>query len=545
MPVSKGIHPMPLARTQARRLAGAMALALVLASTARPATAGRVVLVGVDGASWNRIDELIAEGALPHLSGLIARGVAANLSTVEPLISPTVWATVATGRSPEAHGIEDFYVGARDLRVPTVFERLARQGLAVGLYDWLVTWPPQRFPNGFVIPGWLRRDPRIEPPDAFARAGVEPYVWNVDRLRSQDDFVAGARRETAAKAERFVRLMRAFDLDVAATTYYCVDATSHRFWRAGYPDEFAPASAPPPDRRRASVIRDALVGVDRGIGEIVAALGPADALIVVSDHGFQADPLAARPIWVSYPTEWLAIAGIEPAREPVELTGFGYLAARVPAGPKAERELTFMRLVSAFASAKTRDGQPLLRVEMRRNGADEQAGATWSAGILAAASRAGIGWLGPPLDVHAYGFVVGMPRTEVLESLGPEDPVVVGGREVPLRTLMRLDPFSGAHAPTAVFVAAGGPFRAAPARLELSVLDIAPLVFHLAGQPVPSDLARPVRTDLLDPAWLAEHPPRVVPASQPPGFSREDATAGDAASDAAVTERLRALGYVR
>ena len=103
------------------------------------------------------IDPLIAEGALPHFAALAKDGVSADLATVEPVNSPTVWTSIATGRSPEAHGITNFFDTALDRQVPTVFERLAAGGRRVGLYDYLATWPPPSFAARL-------RDPRLDPP---------------------------------------------------------------------------------------------------------------------------------------------------------------------------------------------------------------------------------------------------------------------------------------------------------------------------------------------------------------------------------------------
>jgi predicted AlkP superfamily phosphohydrolase/phosphomutase len=93
-----GVRRVPL-------LGFACAVASCLAQAA--AAAPRVVLVGVDGASWPVIDGLVAEGKLPNLAALSERGVEARLETVEPVISPVVWTSMATGQPPEVHGIGD------------------------------------------------------------------------------------------------------------------------------------------------------------------------------------------------------------------------------------------------------------------------------------------------------------------------------------------------------------------------------------------------------------------------------------------------------
>jgi hypothetical protein len=521
-----------------------LVLASFAANLAAVPSAARVVIVGVDGASWNRIDPLVAEGAMPNLAALAARGVTANLATVEPVISPTVWTSIATGRSPEAHGVTGFFASALDVRVPTAFERLAGLGLRVGLYDWLVAWPPARFPSGFVIPGWTRRDARVEPVDVFARAGVGFYFWDVDALHAPEQFAAAAREEVETKPDRFVHLLRAFDPDVATVTYYCVDATSHRFWGAGYPGDFPKAAAVATDARFAGAIRDALVGIDRGLGEIAAALGPDDVLLVVSDHGFQADVSGAHTIWTTDTKALLAAGALDPRADAFTANGFADVVLRVMPGPFAERERTLERLEALLASATTRDGEPLFTV-LGMNGDAREAGPSrgvrwWLSGW---ALRAGLWWIGARLDGSAHAWLVGVPRGGLLARLAPDGPIRVAGRELPLRELIAPDVFDGRHAPTGVFVAAGGPIRREARRVDVSVLDVAPLLFQLAGQPLPDDLEHPLRADLLDPAWLGAHPERRIAASEVPAAPRGDAAGG--ASDASVTERLRSLGYVR
>lgn len=62
-----------------------------------------------------------------------------------------------------------------------------------------------------------------------------------------------------------------------------VDQVSHMMWRAMDPEHPAYTPADLPFRR---VVEDLYVGVDALVGETLARLGPADLLVVMSDHGF-------------------------------------------------------------------------------------------------------------------------------------------------------------------------------------------------------------------------------------------------------------------
>lgn len=77
----------------------------------------RILLIGLDGCSYDLVRKWIGEGKLPHLASLISTGASGHLSTIEtprlpgarPTISsPVVWTTMATGKLPDKHGIWDF-----------------------------------------------------------------------------------------------------------------------------------------------------------------------------------------------------------------------------------------------------------------------------------------------------------------------------------------------------------------------------------------------------------------------------------------------------
>jgi hypothetical protein len=507
---------------------------LILATAAwlacrRPSRAHpKVVLIGLDGASWNVLDPLLKEGVLPHLDALRQRGVTAELGTVEPVDSPTEWTTIGTGRRPAVHGVTSFFATWDFIRVPTIWERLAARGVRVGLYDYLITWPPRTLPGGFVIPGWTRLDGAVTPPDVFARAGVTPYAYSVERLALQGSPVANSRRELTQKPPRWNRLEKAFGIDVGAVTFYSFDLISHRFWRATHPAEF-PAEKSPVDPRQRLLLRDTALEVDRAVGEMVDALDPETAVLIASDHGFRARPDGVRRKWSFHSRRWLALAGLVPDRDHFKVVDdWQEMIVRVePGGDPAGREKILGRLRDLFASAHDAAGSPLFKVDVLHGTDPPREGLPKAFAELVR--------LGAP----AYGWLLARPDQALLERACPDGALTTVGGPMACGALAHVEEFSGAHDPTAVFLAAGGPIRHLAARGRLHVLDLAPLIVYLAGQPIPDDLEGRLPSWILSPAFLKRHPPSKIAVRALPRRS-----AGTTPEDPELTRRLKSLGYV-
>lgn len=513
-------------------------------AVAQPAGAGvRVILVGADGASWNVIDPVLAAGEMPHLAALLGRGGSAELETVEPVISPVVWTSLATGRSPEHHGVGSFLGTRLHLTVPTVFERLAAAGLRVGLYEYLVTWPPPALPDGFVVPGWMRRDERIWPEDLWERTGVAPFRVSYDQMITRDAYAESVRDELARKPATFAALLAAWRPDVAATIVYAPDRTGHRYWRDAYGEDPSDEYALPLPRE-ASLMRAAMRGLDAGLGVVQDQLGPDDVLLLASDHGFQAGE--PRNVWVGRMRENLASAGLEPERDGFAILGeFGVVTVRVLPGPFDARDAVLDRVASLFRSARDLEGNALADVYVldaveRPEGAQRS---LWNRAYQWGVRKAARLLFSARFQDPAHGWVLARFKDERMTALWPAGDVRFGERTMRVDALAFREDFDGQHHPTAVFAAAGGPIRKQGARGRLSVLDVAPLISYLATGAVPDDMDGVLPVDWIDPVWLAAHPPRVVPASDLPGLpAREDATRPDVGDDE-MLERLRSLGY--
>jgi arylsulfatase A-like enzyme len=291
----------------------------------------RVVLIGVDGATWDRIDPLVAAGRLPNFARLMDRGHRAWLESLTPQFSPRVWSTVATGCPPEIHGIWGFSQRKSEFRVGTLWDQLKLEGRSFGLCDYYFTWPPDPgiAERDFIIPSRLAPDDTTHPPEyRFYREITEaarqrerrgrhlrPVILALQGLQAWQhgirlstlrvilaDLVAGRlwgrheldriwrdRRVSAAlEADLFCELIRRRHPEFAVALFTQTDQVSHRYWKYLEPEAFGDVSAGD-HRRYGNAIDEVYCEVDRGLGKILSVVSRETDVLIVSDHGFQAN----------------------------------------------------------------------------------------------------------------------------------------------------------------------------------------------------------------------------------------------------------------
>lgn len=197
----------------------------------------RWVVIGWDSADWRLVLPLLERGELPNLAALMRGGAYGNLASFEPTVSPALWTTVATGLSPEEHGIEHFYkqepplerwlnrlknfgrlerrlYSNADRRVPAIWNELSardRQVLIVGYHN---TFPVERV-EGVMVSNYLTQDTvgelmEIEAdPAGTGRSVASGLVYPSRHLEKVLEIQEAVRRRTPEAVQRFV----AFDSD--------------------------------------------------------------------------------------------------------------------------------------------------------------------------------------------------------------------------------------------------------------------------------------------------------------------------------------------
>ncbi|MEJ2720211.1 MAG: alkaline phosphatase family protein [bacterium] len=121
----------------------------------------KIVFIGVDGGDWEIIKPLVERGGLPNFRKIIEQGTTGPLESVEPLLSPLVWTTIATGKFPEQHGILNFTVRDPESGKKVPITRMYRKvdafwnivgdyGRTIDVVGWLATYPAEAI-NGVMV----------------------------------------------------------------------------------------------------------------------------------------------------------------------------------------------------------------------------------------------------------------------------------------------------------------------------------------------------------------------------------------------------------
>ncbi len=326
----------------------------------------RLLVLGIDAMDYNVVSDLAGAGLLPNIQGLIIRGAFGPFESEEPSFSPILWTTIASGRGREAHGIDGFYNTADQVRTPRAWDILREAGWSIGVYRWLVTWPPHVEPHGFWIPDVIAPDSRAYPPEYGAanefRAIVRSemmhrrnyipvreaahYGWSILHLGVRGSTLLSLIGECITHARplrndpdyRYL-MTRKIDMEVncdlflkltntyqpAFATFYdnSVDMVGHRCWGTGRLDQ----EGVPPEiiRRYGSDVVTIYRWTDSLIGRIVKAFPAGCHLFLLSDHGQKAMEGGARNSWIILGDHVLEALGIDDKVYEVSLGDFSFL----------------------------------------------------------------------------------------------------------------------------------------------------------------------------------------------------------------------------
>lgn len=216
----------------------------------------KVLIIGLDGATWDIYRDIINKNYMPYLKKLKEEGAFGDLSSTIPPISPAAWGTIQTGREALNDNIYEFYcfdketkqisiVNSKCLK-HSIWEILSNLGKKVAVVNVPMTYPPKKV-NGYIISGILT--PSIDSDFTHPSNLKEEILKNIPDYQfhySEDirygnphfrikEFVQERIKNLKDRTKLCVWLLNKFKIDIFMVNFQANDILQHVLW--GYMDE--------------------------------------------------------------------------------------------------------------------------------------------------------------------------------------------------------------------------------------------------------------------------------------------------------------------
>jgi predicted AlkP superfamily phosphohydrolase/phosphomutase len=252
----------------------------------------KVLVIGLDGATWNLIKPWIDEGKLATLERLTKQGVYGELeSTVPPWTIPA-WNSLTTGKNPGKLGVFTFmckynagykfkpyflvYEVRRD--VWKILSTMERKVIVANVPNIHFSFKI----NGYIVAGWLYRDedtltyPKTlkgkldEVTDGYKVDIITADVnkGTIVKRPSTDEEYLHMAEDTTNKHFRAFEFLLKKKWDFAFLVFTGPDRIQHKFWE------------------NEKIVLDYYKNLDIKLGNLLKMVDKSTVLILVSDHGF-------------------------------------------------------------------------------------------------------------------------------------------------------------------------------------------------------------------------------------------------------------------
>ena len=264
----------------------------------------KVLVLGLDGATFDLIKPWAAAGYLPTLKRLMEEGAHGSLRSTTPPMTGPAWTSFATGVNPGKHRLYDWIardegrytfspVTALDMEAPTLYTLLSEAGRRVCALNVPMTYPPTPV-NGVMVSGLPAPSTKVQityPPNLYHEIleAVGDYILYPDPGQAYseagvDAFLERLYRTTELRLQTLDYLRSREAWDFAMVVFNGTDTISHAMWK--YMDKTHPLHDPAAALKYGNAIRDYYSYLDGKLARYVDELPDDTTLVVMSDHGF-------------------------------------------------------------------------------------------------------------------------------------------------------------------------------------------------------------------------------------------------------------------
>ncbi|UCH37369.1 MAG: alkaline phosphatase family protein [Candidatus Bathyarchaeota archaeon] len=483
-----------------------------------------VLLVCIDGLSWELATSLFNQGLLPHLQRLVHDGVSGQHPSIKPLISPRIWASIYTGKTPEKHGIFDFYDD--QVQSKQIWEILHDAGETVGVFNPLTLFDAQPV-NGFQVPGTMARQPSAYPEELTAlknfaidvrnnkltfsrlvkytrslnkigcrlttllRSGIVYLTLRLSKGSFLDTFHKKKRIDTLINTDIFLRCFKQYSPTFAVFYDNGIDLMSHRYWKYMDPEH-------PEHSKYGTIIKNYYRLIDRILGTILAMLTKQWTVLVISDHGFQESH--GHTTYDIATEKLLLLLGLQDSVYAIKLVDRFFFR------PKQEA-ITTDEISTILQSIVGINGEPLFNI------------------------------------THDQEYVQVWGNHSVITN--STSAILPDQTEIPVQEVIAADSLrSGTHQENGVVFITGPDIRTGEHIENISVYDIAPTILAIKNMPIPTDMDGQVLQQIFTPETLGNQSLQSISSYETESKELSERRKLTTDEEENIKARLQELGYL-
>lgn len=556
----------------------------------------RVMVIGLDGATFDLINRWKAQGLLPTFQRILSEGAHGALTTIVPPLTGPAWISFMTGKNPGKHGIYDFVVrsphhyhgtpiSARQRDGESLWSILSRAGKRVGMFMVPVTYPPEPV-NGFMVTGMLTpagADDFIYPPSLTA--GLMSAVPGMTvapegimhPLGREHKLLEGMNQltEYAMKATDYL-MDRYDDWDFYMLVFKEPDLAMHWLWRFMDPEHPWYTEA---DEKLKFGLQKVYERMDKCLAELLQKAGDDTLVILMSDHG------AGTLESYFHVNTWLVSEGMmhlkgnlttqlkrllyQVGLTPINLyKTIMYLkqGRSVAQTMKHRKKSAISLLRQLFLSfdnvdwSKTKAyslgnyGQIYVNLKGREPQGIVSPGAEYEevmAQLIEKLENLCDPHTGEPIPGRIYrGDKVyhGKKLDQAPDIVFLPDDLQINGFGLYQFSsnswLERTFDRSGGHRMDGIFMTVGPGVRKGAKISNAHIIDLAPTILAAMGVPIPDDMDGQVLKEAFADDYFDDHPIRYVEAQKSMLSEQQMTYSKDATAEEEIKERLQALGYL-
>lgn len=550
--------------------------------------AKRLLVIGLDGASFTSIRPMASSGIMPTLARLLEEGFVATLHSTIPPVSAPAWSTFLTGKNPGKHGVYQFYdinprsagslgigeqtylaipgvvVNTHSIRSDKLWDWLGRAGKRLAVLNLPMAYPPIPI-NGVMITGMLTPPGSRQftyPPELAEELPEYEIDLNPDEKdfsSSDQRFLLRSRQILDRRADAAQRLMRREPWDLFMVVFTETDRLQHRYWHYLDP-ECAPFSSEVGREVREELNR-LYARLDQHIRDLMEVAGHDYETVILSDHGF--GPAAERRMNFSALGRMLELdpAGGGISRlsryRPSKRRVYRYLNPLIPekvlkSAEARWREVEFQRVRGKLVKLHDYIGGVWVNVEREGKGVipagqeyekfcQTMVEELWK---LTDPDTGGaiVQWIKRREELYHGPSVAEAP--DIIFGLHDDYGIDTGGGDRPMIYSLG-QKNQGTHREEGILVMRGSAIRQSNTPLRVDLQDVAPTLLHLMDIPIPSGIDGRVVGEAFNPAYLSGHPVRFQSELAGEGHRPDPGSLWERAEDEEkVRERLEQLGYL-